>query len=262
MYEAELRRLDANQWELFAQDVLFYLGFSIIVGPSVGADEGLDMIVANGGIRYLVSCKHNLKSGQSVRVADEVDISDRVKRHECQGFIAFYSTGPSSALKRKFRDLAHQGTKIVEIYKSDIMDIMPNMMGFTLQKYFPRPHEITHHINEQSKYKPLRCMKPGCGNDIIEAGRMPRSMALLCDQKKELHLIYGCKACINDTPEIGWAEITQIRYIEQLLGFRDLIDGYIEEGLEPSESFYKAWALLQEGVAQVLVPPGWGRWLD
>lgn len=261
MYEAELRQLDENNWELFAQDVLFHLGFSIIVGPSVGADEGLDMIATNGEAKYLVSCKHNLKSGKSVGVAHEVDISDRVRRHGCQGFIAFYSTGPTSALKRKFRDLELHGTKIVEIYKSDIMDIMPTMMGFTLQKYFPRPHEITHHINWQSEYKPLRCMKPGCEKDIIELNRMPWSMALLCEQKNELHLIYGCKACINDTPEIGWAEITQIRYIEQLLGFRDLIDGYIEKGLKPSEQFYEAWALLQEGVAQVLVPPGWGRWL-
>lgn len=258
MYESELRELDENTWELFAQDVLFHLGFSILVGPSVGADDGLDMIVSHDEAKYLVSCKHNLKSGKNVGVNNDVDISDRVRRHGCDGFIAFYSTGPTSGLKRKFRDLACQGIQIVELYKSDIMDIMPTMMGFTLQKYFPRPQEIAHHINAFSVYKPLRCMRLECGRDILERNNMPRSMALLRQHKNELHLIYGCKKCVNMIPEIGWAEITQIRYIEQLLKFRQLMDEYIENGLEPTADFYKAWAHLQEGVAQVLVPPGWG----
>lgn len=261
MYVGELRQLDENEWERFAEDVLFHLGFAIIVGPSVGADEGLDMIADRDETKYLVSCKHNLKSGKSVGVGSEADISDRVKRHGCQAFIAFYSTGPTSALKRKFKDLECQGVKIVELYKSAIMDIMPTMSGFTLQKYFPRPQEITHYINEPIDYKPLRCMEPGCGKDILAVSNMPWSMALLCRCEGELHLVYGCKRCINAIPEIGWVEITQIRYIEQILGFRELIDECIEDGLKPSAGFYKAWALLQEGVVQVLVPPGWGRWL-
>ena len=64
MYESELRELDEKTWELFAQDVLFHLGFSILVGPSVGADDGLDMIVSHAEAKYFVSCKHNLKSGK------------------------------------------------------------------------------------------------------------------------------------------------------------------------------------------------------
>lgn len=261
MYESELKRLSENQWENFAQDVLFHLGFMTIMGPSVGADEGLDMIVMHGETRYLVSCKHYLKSSKNVGVSKEVDISDRVRRHQCTGFIAFYSTGPTSALKRKFKDLDQSGIEVIELYKSEIMDIMPTMMGFALQKYFERPQEISHHINESSKYKPLPCMGDGCKRDILERQYMPRSMASLVKHEDELHLIYGCKRCVNDIPEIGWAEITQIRYIEQLLGFRNLIDGYIATGIKPSNNFYESWALLQEGMAQVLIPPGWGRWL-
>lgn len=261
MYESELRNLNEDQWELFAQDVLFHLGFLSVMGPSVGADEGLDMIVLHEETKYLVSCKHYLKSGKNIGVTNEIDISDRVRRHGCAGFIAFYSTGPTSALKRKFKDLSENGIEIVELYKSEIMDIMPTMMGFTLQKYFKRPQEIAHHINEVSKYKPLYCMKSGCGKDLLERRNMPWSMASLVRHENAFHLIYGCKPCINHIPEVGWADITQIRYIEQWLGFRNLIDGYIADGLEPGKDFYKSWALLQEGVAQVLVPPGWGRWL-
>lgn len=259
MYESELRELDENSWEQFAQDVLFHLGFSIIFGPSEGADDGVDMIVEFKGIRYLVSCKHNLKSGKNVGVNNDVDIWDRVKRHRCDGFIAFYSTGPTSSLKRKFRDLGSQGIDIIELYKSDIMNIMPTMMGCTLQKYFPRPQDISYHINDYSVYKPLQCMK--CEKDILQKGNMPTSMVLLQKIENKLYLIYGCKKCVNSIPEIGWAEITQIRYIEQLLGFRELIDFYVENGNEPTAEFYKAWALFQEGVAQVLIPPGWGLWL-
>jgi hypothetical protein len=41
MYEAELRQIDESNWELFAQDVLFHLGFSIIVLAGCCPDIGL-----------------------------------------------------------------------------------------------------------------------------------------------------------------------------------------------------------------------------
>jgi len=62
MYQEDIYRLSPNEWEWFAQDVLFHLGFMIHEGPSEGADDGLDMIVESGGVKYLVSCKHNHKS--------------------------------------------------------------------------------------------------------------------------------------------------------------------------------------------------------
>lgn len=262
MYNKEIASLDENQWELFAQDVLSHLGFTIEIGPSIGADDGLDLLVSMNQKKYLVSCKHNINSGKSVGVREEADISDRILQHNCQGFIAFYSTGPTTSLKRKFRDLEKRDISIMEIYKNDIFEIIPGMMGFVLQKYFSRPQEITHHIHYPSTYKPLICLEDGCGKDILAKENISYSMASLAKDGELLHIFYGCKNCINDINDCGWAEITQLIYIEQLIGWREMIDDYFSEGLNPAPEFYKNWALLQEGINQILIPPGWGRWLS
>lgn len=66
MYEDELKKISPNGWELFAQDVLFHLGFEILMAPSEGADAGIDLKVKKGSTIYLVSCKHFIKSGKNV----------------------------------------------------------------------------------------------------------------------------------------------------------------------------------------------------
>jgi hypothetical protein len=48
-----------------------------------------------------VSCKHKAHSGGSVTPEDEQDIHDRVRTHNCKGFLGFYSTVPSSGLATK-----------------------------------------------------------------------------------------------------------------------------------------------------------------
>jgi hypothetical protein len=95
-----------DQFELFAREFLLADGFRIVEQPDRGADGGRDMIVEEdrlgpGGanvIRWLVSCKHKAHSGASVTPADEQNIRDRLGTHRCHGFIAFYSTLPSSGL--------------------------------------------------------------------------------------------------------------------------------------------------------------------
>ncbi|WP_419204942.1 restriction endonuclease [Bordetella trematum] len=116
MYQEEICRLSPNEWEWFAQDVLFHLGFMIHVGPSEGTDDGLDMIVEREKTKYLVSCKHNHKSRKNVGVREESDIRDRVEQHNCEGFIAFYSVGATTALKKKFISLENAGIGVIEIY--------------------------------------------------------------------------------------------------------------------------------------------------
>lgn len=95
-----------DQFELFARELLFSEGFRIIDHPDRGADGGRDLIVEEdrsgpGGtnvVRWLVSCKHKAHSGKSVLPADELNVRDRLGTHRCSGFIAFYSTLPSSGL--------------------------------------------------------------------------------------------------------------------------------------------------------------------
>lgn len=95
---------DRDQFELFAREFLLSEGFRIVEHPDRGADGGRDLIVEEdrvgpGGasvVRWLVSCKHKAHSGRSVTSADDPNIRDRLGTHSCKGFIAFYSTVPSS----------------------------------------------------------------------------------------------------------------------------------------------------------------------
>jgi hypothetical protein len=97
---------DRDRFELFAREFLVAEGFRIVEQPDRGADGGRDIIVEEdrlgpGGanvVRWLVSCKHKAHSGASVTPGDEQNIRDRLGTHRCHGFVAFYSTLPSSGL--------------------------------------------------------------------------------------------------------------------------------------------------------------------
>jgi len=105
-----------DQFELFARDFLVSEGFRVVEEPDRGADGGRDIIVEEdrsgpGGanvIRWLVSCKHKAHSGNSVSPGDELDVRDRLATHGCNGFIAFYSTLPSTGLGTKLNALRPQ----------------------------------------------------------------------------------------------------------------------------------------------------------
>jgi len=260
MYEEAIKELTPKDWEWFSKDVLFHLGFNILIGPSEGADEGLDLVAERDNVKYLVSCKHKYKTRKSVGVREEVDIRDRMEQHDCQGFLAFYSTGATTGLKKKLLALKENKYQVIEIYRSDVFDIIPTMMGFVLQKYFSRPQDLHHHVVKHTEYKPLLCMGNKCNKDILEQKNISVSMAGFHLDEKELHLIYGCKHCVGDYINGEWAEVGQIRYIEQLLGWRAEIDDKFNDDYSPSKEFHEHWSLLQEAMLQIQIPQGWGRW--
>jgi hypothetical protein len=102
-----------DTFELFARDFLEMFGYVPHSGPDRGADLGRDLVVQEkrtgvGGetiVKWLVSCKHKAHSNQSVFLSDEPDILDRVRVHDCSGFIGFYSTIPASSLVQKLEQL-------------------------------------------------------------------------------------------------------------------------------------------------------------
>ncbi len=104
---------ERDQFELFAREFLVLEGFTVAAGPDRGPDGGRDLVVEEarqgpGGrtdVRWLVSCKHKAHSGNSVTPEDESNIRDRLGTHACTGFIAFYSTLPSSGLARNLEAL-------------------------------------------------------------------------------------------------------------------------------------------------------------
>lgn len=104
---------EQDTFELFARDFCDMLGFKIESGPDRGQDGGRDIIIIEkregilntSEIRWLVSCKHKSHSGKAVLDSDEQDISDRLRAHDCKGFMGFYSTIISSPLGRKLESL-------------------------------------------------------------------------------------------------------------------------------------------------------------
>ncbi|EPM6344232.1 TPA: restriction endonuclease [Vibrio parahaemolyticus] len=268
MYQDYIYKLTPNEWEWFAQDVLFHLGFSVEVGPAEGVDDGVDLIATierdQIAYRYLVSCKHPYKTKKNVGVRQELDIRDRVEQHDCNGFIAFYSVGSTSGLKKKLIALESKGIDIIELYLNEIMDIIPTMRGFILQKYFDAPHELYHHVVESSDYQPLICMNEACNKDLLLKENIPMSMAGFgIDKDKTVHFIYGCKYCVSDyCTHPYWAEISQIRYIEQMQGWNSIVEEVSNtEQLSIASDFYKDAYDLQSAILQIQIPQGWGRWI-
>lgn len=271
------KELDDHDWENFAQDVLFHLGYDIAQGPAVGRDNGVDLLVSKAGKRFLVSCKHHQRP---IGVKLENDIRDTMERNSCEGFIAFYSSSVTSGLKKKFIDLRGKKFEIIEYYRTNILEIIPTMMGYTLEKYFTKIHEFYHHVNTSMIYKPLPCMN-NCGcEDILSKEAIPWSMVTLVKKGKELCFEYGCKECLNDYPEsntfpfsfealnqrdfveVGWMPISQIRFLDQFFLWRDLIEESLEHlDVVPEASFYKNLSTFNTALMQVMVPQGWGVWL-
>ncbi|MFR4062227.1 MAG: restriction endonuclease [Mediterraneibacter faecis] len=167
-----------DSFELFAREFLHAIGLIINEDPDRGQDGGRDLIVieklsgilGDSEIRWLVSCKHKVHSGSSVGVNDEEDISDRVQVNNCDGFIAFYSTIPSSGLARKFQSLRDRFK--VEIFDSEKIEriLLENEAAYKLiKRFFPESYEkieLKSPSNILSKYMPLRCNI--CGKDLLQ----------------------------------------------------------------------------------------------
>lgn len=169
-----------DQFELFAQEFLHFLHFRIIVGPDRGPDAGRDLVVeeVRTGIvgetrqRWLVSCKHKAHSGNSVTLEDEPDIHDRVRTHRCQGFLAFYSTIPSSGLATKLN--AHGLPCEIQIFGPEHIEryLLRTPEGVELAKRF-FPNSIARWKSENPAPARIFAQPPElschyCGKNLLE----------------------------------------------------------------------------------------------
>jgi len=136
-----------DTFELFARDFLDCMGYQIVSGPDRGPDQGRDLVALEirkgvGGetsVRWLVSCKHKAHSGAAVHVDDEKDITDRVKANDCQGFLGFYSTLPSSALSSKIEGLRSSSLEVQYFDREKIeKHLLHSLRGLNIaERYFP-----------------------------------------------------------------------------------------------------------------------------
>ena len=138
---------DRDEFELFSRDLLQLIGFEVVQGPDRGPDGGRDLIVLESrtgitgetAVRWLVSCKHKAHSGASVTPGDEPDIHDRIATHECDGFLAVYSTLPSSGLAGKL-NARRLGFETEVLDKARIEGILLSSPEGVLlaRRYFPK----------------------------------------------------------------------------------------------------------------------------
>lgn len=132
-----------DTFELFTRDFLSFLGYRIVQDPDRGADGKKDMIVdevikgitSEYTIRWLVSCKHYAHSGNAVKDSDEINISDRLKQHECDGFMGVYSTLASTSLSGVLQGQEHS---IIFDHEKIESYLLENLEGHRIAyRYFP-----------------------------------------------------------------------------------------------------------------------------
>lgn len=122
-----------DTFELFTRDFLTFLGYRIVQDPDRGADGKKDLIVdevikgitSEYTIRWLVSCKHYAHSGNAVKDSDEINISERLKQHHCDGFMGVYSTLAATSLSGLLQGQEHHiifDHEKIESYLLDSLD--------------------------------------------------------------------------------------------------------------------------------------------
>ena len=134
-------------------------GFEILRHPGRGADGQKDLIVretrlGEGGkstIDWLVSCKHYAHSGKSITLNIEFDITDRLKRHNCQGFMGFYSTIQSSPLSDKLFEIEDFEKLIYDNSRIEDILISKKQNSKLIRRYFPESYsKISKNNNSYS----------------------------------------------------------------------------------------------------------------
>lgn len=134
-----------EQWNIFAREFISnVVKFEILSGVGQGVDFGKDLIVKgsfndSNPICWLVSCKHYAHSGKSVGKNDEQSITDRIQAHKCEGFIAFYSTVPSSEVLNRIENIDNS-----KIYDCGVIEneLLSSDIGIEMfQRFFPNSYK-------------------------------------------------------------------------------------------------------------------------
>lgn len=257
-YEEYFMGMNDEEWEYFAADLLYNIGFEILSPPSFGPDGGKDIIVEKDNISYIVSCKHYLLSNKHVGTSDEQSILDRITQHKVKGFIAFYSTGITSSLQERLDKLCENGYPYIVFDKMIISNIIPNMDSRILFKY--GPNKNSYYMNVPiTEYKPLNCMV--CGKDILEDKNISFGLAgIVKNLNQEMEFIYGCKNHFINLILYGWVDIQQVLHLEQVNSWNSYLEELIE-GEKLSDDFWKNKNYFDSRINQRIYPSNFGKWL-
>ncbi|MDB2153822.1 restriction endonuclease [Clostridium butyricum] len=258
-----------DTFELFARDFFETLGFKIIENPDRGQDGGRDLIIEEQrtgyldttNIRWLVSCKHKIFSGNSVLDKDEINILDRVTSHNCNGFIGFYSTLPSSGLNKTLINLKDNRKIELQIFDcKKIEQILCSSDKYLklIQRYFPKSFKQLNPkspSNLLSEYMPLKCSH--CGKDLLQLDSLDDYSGIIVFLEKTNHdlqktkienIYYSCKGRCDDIQQnfsykLGffnsWEDISDLvipqKYISWIMS---ILNGMYSGELEFSDTAF------------------------
>lgn len=222
-----------DSFELFTRDFFSVLGFEIEEGPSRGSDGGKDLIVREkltGTVsqltrRWVVSCKHFAHSKKAVGDKDEIDILGRVRKFKADGFMAFYSTVPSSGLMRTFQ--SHQDETAIEVWDHERIEhqiISEGRLQIIFQRYFPKSYKAWRKRNEREpaqvfdEYSPLQCAV--CGTDLLPHKSGNVALVMEWNDDSSIHRIidvyWACRGRCDRIMDHKYRQVSAWESIEDL----------------------------------------------
>jgi hypothetical protein len=266
-----------DTWELFARDFLRERGFFIESPPDRGPDAGKDLLITehlSGNLneypfRWLVSCKHFAKSGNSVSEDDERNILERLSAFSADGFIGFYSTLASSGLNTRLNALRNERKiKDYSIFDHKLIENLLVTVGYShlMMRYFPNSYKVIKPLHLiVDEYLPLECKK--CGKDLLMAlfesdYNANIVMVYRLDNENDTDLIQDVYCCCKSCDETlrrrfenrniltGWYDISDlvipIEFLRYVFGIMNKIrngyDVYTDEAFGKMKNILMALA--------------------
>lgn len=244
-------QLTSHQWEYFASYYFSSFGYTILQPPSVGQDQGKDLIVQRGNLKSLISCKHFAGSQRAVLAKDESSVLDRLVQHDAQQFIGFYSTKAGDSLKKY---LETEGVNYLIFEGEAIFESMTDVSFSVHQSLFRNIQVIKAKVFGQ-KYRPLTC-KCGCGTDLLSAEFASDSLVYLVFERNEIEIVWLIKGHNYGTSK----EIFGVHSIDKcfsLIKLNEVIDEHdkiINNATVISKKFDEEYCLFLETIHQMIHP--------
>jgi len=124
---------NSDDFELFCEDILKAIGFTIVSRPARGPGQGKDIICSRTVDdefdgrqiqRFLVECKHFAASGKSVYESDTKNIIERTVRNNCDHYLLITSTEAGVTVRDQIESINNSETiniRAVSWYKNDLI---------------------------------------------------------------------------------------------------------------------------------------------
>lgn len=244
-------QISPHQWEYFAGYYLNSFGYTILEQPSVGPDQGKDLMVELNGIKCLVSCKHFSRSQRSVLARHERSVPDRLIQHEAKKFIGFYSTSGSDSL---LEYLEGNEVDYLILDGRTILDNLADVSFSVHQSLFRDVRSIKRKIFGQ-EYRPLFC-KCGCGEDLISVENSEDSSVCLIRTRRGVDIVWLLNGHFcNEGRRLSI--LTTISECFSLTNLNKLVDRYdliLDGNLKVSQRFDEEYTEFLEVIHQMVYP--------